>query len=160
MALLQKVPPGWSSSTTGTRGLLPVWIRVRTSSASSRVPKPPGQSTRPSASLTKNSLRKKKKWNDSRLPVPCTVAFFRIKNEGTNRITGARDKASGVIPGVADSCLLVPGGKAVFIEFKTESGKQSPVQSDWQAKVQGAWFRYEVVRSLDEFQTLIANLLT
>ncbi|HCT86232.1 MAG TPA: hypothetical protein DF296_13655 [Candidatus Margulisbacteria bacterium] len=86
--------------------------------------------------------------------------FFRIKNEGTNRITGARDKASGVIPGVADSCLLVPGGKAVFIEFKTESGKQSPVQSDWQAKVQGAWFRYEVVRSLDEFQTLIANLLT
>jgi hypothetical protein len=84
--------------------------------------------------------------------------FFRIKNEGTNRITGARDKASGVIPGVADSCLLVPGGRAVFIEFKTDTGKQSPVQADWQTKVQGAGFRYEVVRSLEEFQTLISNV--
>ncbi|MNP41493.1 hypothetical protein D3C76_1351990 [compost metagenome] len=71
----QKLPPGESSSTTGTSGLLPVWIRVSTSSASSRVPKPPGHSTRASASLTKNSLRMKKKWNGSSLSVPSTVGL-------------------------------------------------------------------------------------
>lgn len=85
--------------------------------------------------------------------------FFRIKNEGTNRITGARDRASGLIPGVADSCLLIPGGKTVFIEFKTDKGKQSVVQLAWQAKVEAAEFSYYVVRSLDEFKFLLKNIL-
>ena len=86
--------------------------------------------------------------------------FFRIKNEGTNRITGARDKASGVIPGVADSCLLLPGGQAVFIEFKTEQGKQSPVQANWQRAVEAAGYRYEIVRNLNDFKCLIQGLLS
>ena len=56
--------------------------------------------------------------------------FFRIKNEGTNRISGAIGKATGIIPGVADSCLLVPNSKACFIEFKTPKGKQSEIQKN------------------------------
>lgn len=86
--------------------------------------------------------------------------FFRIKNEGTNRITGAIDRASGVIPGVADSCLLLPGGAAVFIEFKTPTGKQSQKQQEWQRIIEAAGFEYYVIKTLEEFKELLTKLLT
>lgn len=84
--------------------------------------------------------------------------FFKIKNEGTNRITGSRDKATGLIPGVADSCLLTTNG-AVFIEFKTETGKQSPKQIDWQNSVQAAGYSYYLIRTLNEFKALCQKLV-
>jgi hypothetical protein len=40
--------------------VLPVWIRVKTSMASSRVPKPPGKTAMASASLTKATFLLKK----------------------------------------------------------------------------------------------------
>ena len=84
--------------------------------------------------------------------------FFRIKNEDHNRITGARNKATGVIPGVADSCLLVPGGNAIFIEFKIPCGKQSENQLDWEARVVTNGYKYYIIRSLDEFKHLCQTL--
>lgn len=86
--------------------------------------------------------------------------FFRIKNEDHNRITGARNKATGVVSGVADSCLLLPwgAGGAHFIEFKTPEGKQSEVQKKWQRSVEGIGYRYFIIRSLDEFKALCQQL--
>src|SRR5499427_10309212 len=49
-----------STRTTGTSADLPVCIRVRSSNVSSIVPKPPGKSATPLASLTRKSLRVKK----------------------------------------------------------------------------------------------------
>ena len=83
--------------------------------------------------------------------------FFKIKNEGTNRITGARDKATGLIAGVADSCLLI-NGTAVFIEFKTETGKQSPAQKAWEATVKAAGYQYHVIKTLEQFKELLKLL--
>ncbi len=83
--------------------------------------------------------------------------FFKIKNEGTNRITGARDKATGVIPGVADTCLIHEG-KAYFFEFKTPSGTQSPVQKSWEKTIKGAGAEYYLIRSLEQFQKLITDI--
>ena len=85
--------------------------------------------------------------------------FFRIVNENTNKISGAIGKATGVIPGVADSCLLVPGLHAQFIEFKTETGRQSETQKKWQEKVIDSGHGYHIVRSVNEFQTLCQSLL-
>lgn len=85
--------------------------------------------------------------------------FFRIKNEGTNRISGARDKASGVISGVADSCLLLPGGRGVmFIEFKTETGRQSETQRAWQETITKHGHKYFIIRTLNEFKDLCQKL--
>jgi hypothetical protein len=83
--------------------------------------------------------------------------FFRIKNEGTNRITGARDKATGVIAGVADSCLLI-NDTAVFVEFKTESGRQSDSQKKWQGTVENAGYKYFIIRNLEQFKCLVLDL--
>jgi hypothetical protein len=84
--------------------------------------------------------------------------FFKIKNEGTNKITGARDKATGLVAGVADSCMLVDG-IAIFIEFKTETGKQSPAQKSWQNTIQESGYQYYIIRNLTNFKYLCQNIL-
>ena len=85
--------------------------------------------------------------------------FFRIKNENTNRISGAIGKATGIIPGVADSCLLVPGLRAWFIEFKTPTGTQSQNQIDWQNRVELAGHHYKIIRTLEQFKELCRILI-
>ena len=85
--------------------------------------------------------------------------FFRIKNEGTNRISGAIGKATGIIPGVADSCLLVPFGPAHFIEFKTPKGKQSLNQKLWERTVTTADHDYSIVKTFEEFTELCQRIL-
>jgi hypothetical protein len=49
-----------ASNTSGMGGVRPVWVRVRDSNNSSRVPKPPGSTTTASLSRKKKSLRVKK----------------------------------------------------------------------------------------------------
>jgi len=83
--------------------------------------------------------------------------FFKIKNEGTNKITGARDKATGLIAGVADSCLLI-NRTAVFIEFKMGKGRQSENQIAWEKTVNAAGYKYVIVRTLHNFQMLCQAL--
>ena len=56
----QKPPP---MATSGKRCSLPVCIRVTTSNASSRVPKPPGITTKAEEYFTSITLRTKKCWN-------------------------------------------------------------------------------------------------
>ena len=83
--------------------------------------------------------------------------FFRIKNEGTSAISGAIDKAIGVVPGVADMCLLI-NQTAVFIEFKTPTGRQSPKQKEWQLKIELEGYQYYLIRSENEFKELCQKL--
>jgi hypothetical protein len=85
--------------------------------------------------------------------------LFRIKNEGTSRISGAVGKATGIVPGVSDMCLLRPDGKGpVFLEFKTEKGKQSESQKNWQGIIWVAGYSYQIIRSLDQFKELCQKL--
>ena len=86
--------------------------------------------------------------------------FFRIKNEGTNRISGAIGKATGIVPGVSDSILLLPDGMgAQMIEFKTEKGTQSPHQKIWQETITKNLYSYIIIRELTEFQQICKRLL-
>ena len=81
--------------------------------------------------------------------------FFKIKNDGLKNLrTAISDKATGLIPGVADTCLIHKG-KAVFLEFKTEIGKQSPAQKEWEQKIIYNGGFYCIIKSLDEFKNLI-----
>lgn len=76
-------------------------------------------------------------------------------------------KGEGLTAGVADMLLLVPSEKhhGLCIEFKHEktatSAKtyQSKEQKAWQLAVESQGYRYEVVRSFDEFKTLIEEYL-
>ena len=70
-------------------------------------------------------------------------------------------KGEGVTAGVADVLLLVArnGYHGLCIEFKTEDGKQSKSQKEWQKAVTEQGYLYVVVRSFDEFKSVIENYL-
>jgi hypothetical protein len=72
-------------------------------------------------------------------------------------------KAEGMVAGASDLLLLLPNRNHPFlcIEFKTEKGRQSNAQKDWQTAVQFyALARYAVVRSVEEFISLITDYLS
>jgi hypothetical protein len=63
-------------------------------------------------------------------------------------------KATGVVAGVSDMIIISPK-KIIFIEVKTETGKQSPDQKDFEQKVKSMGYDYFLVRSLDQFKAII-----
>ena len=84
--------------------------------------------------------------------------FFAIPNGGHRNIQTARAlKAEGVTAGVSDLMLLVAnrGYHALCVEVKTIKGRQSEFQKAWEAKVEAQGFKYNIVRSLDDFAELV-----
>lgn len=72
-------------------------------------------------------------------------------------------KAEGMVAGASDLLLLLPNRNHPFlcIEFKTETGRQSNAQKDWQTAVQFyTMARYAIVRSFDDFMALIQDYLS
>lgn len=52
--------------------------------------------------------------------------------------------------GAPDLIVFLPGGTTVFLEIKSERGKQSDEQLLWEKKAKEAGYAYHVVRSVDE----------
>jgi hypothetical protein len=72
--------------------------------------------------------------------------------------------------GMADTGMIVPMkitpemvgrtvGVAVQVEFKTATGRQSEKQKNWEQAVLLAGGRYEVIRNVDEFRSLIESMI-
>lgn len=76
-------------------------------------------------------------------------------------IEAAIMKGEGVTAGVADLTLYLPNSEhhGLCIEMKTAKGRQSEHQKLWQKLVQGAGYRYEICRSLEDFQSLMSEYL-
>jgi hypothetical protein len=85
--------------------------------------------------------------------------YFEIHNNAFSAREGARHKAMGRIAGVADACLLLPAGRGViFFEFKSDHGRQSIEQKEWQKKIQDAGYYYYIINSETQFRAaIIAN---
>ena len=73
-------------------------------------------------------------------------------------IAGGINKMLGLQKGRSDMVFYYKG-TAIMIEFKTETGTQSPEQIVWQKKIEKARFEYYIVRNLPEFQNLIKSKL-
>ena len=89
-------------------------------------------------------------------------ALFAVPNGGRrDRVSGAKLKAEGVLPGVSDLILLLPRGRhhGLLIEMKTERGKQSHAQRDWQRDMVHRGYKYLVIRSIDEFIDMVTDYL-
>ena len=90
--------------------------------------------------------------------------LFHIPNEGNreSKTDGAYRKALGLVAGVSDLMLLVARGPyhGLCIEMKTEVGRQSDVQKEWQLKVEKQGYKYIVVRSLEQFKQEISEYLS
>lgn len=89
--------------------------------------------------------------------------LFAVPNGGRrDAVTGAKLKAEGVIPGVADLILLKSNRfyGALLVEMKTAKGRQSQSQRVWQADVsQHGEYKYVVCRSLQDFVREVEDYL-
>lgn len=100
------------------------------------------------------------RWARYQYPVLRTLLFAVPNGYRTSASQARIAKAEGLVAGVADLILARPsddGQYAVlFIEMKTSKGRQSDFQKAFQSAVeeQGI-YKYEVVRSFEEFQRLI-----
>lgn len=121
----------------------------------------------------RNKTRKRPDDEEHRLQCACVnwfrlqypahaTALFAVPNGGRrDRVSGAKLKAEGVLPGVSDLILLLPRGRhhGLLIEMKTERGKQSQAQRDWQRDMVHRGYKYLVIRSIDEFIDMVTDYL-
>ena len=106
------------------------------------------------------------------LQIAC-VSFFRYqyphlatllhnnRNNSTSAREGGKHRKMGSVAGVADLVLYVrrQGFGALFIELKSETGRQSADQKSWQRDITAQGYLYVVVRTFDEFETTIRQYI-
>tara|TARA_R110000868_G_scaffold310381_1_gene571609 strand:- start:189 stop:542 length:354 start_codon:yes stop_codon:yes gene_type:complete len=85
--------------------------------------------------------------------------LFSVPNSGKDVKEQSYKKATGMMPGVSDLILLMPNGVTIFIEMKTEKGRQSDSQTEFENAVKQLGFVYIVCRSFEQFQLEINNLI-
>lgn len=103
-----------------------------------------------------------KKWFDLQYPKWAKL-LFAVPNGGYRDGHEARImKAEGVVAGVADMILLMPrqGFGSLCIEFKTNVGRQSQKQREWQAVAEMWGNKYVVIRTFDGFQRVVTDYLS
>lgn len=83
---------------------------------------------------------------------------FTAKNGRTFSLEAKRLKDEGVKPGVSDLMILCEG-RLICLEVKTEKGRQSPAQKEWEQEVTAAGGLYRVVRSTDDVRTFLTMVI-
>lgn len=83
--------------------------------------------------------------------------YYAIPNENSrvdsNSTTGAIRRSMGVLAGCADTYLAMARGGyfGLYIEFKSEVGRQRKEQVEFQQRVEAQGYKYVVVRSVEEW---------
>jgi hypothetical protein len=67
-------------------------------------------------------------------------------------------KATGLLAGAAD-LILIYDGNVLFMEVKTDIGRQSDSQIDFEHRVQDNGLKYYIVRSLEQAKELVLREL-
>jgi len=97
-------------------------------------------------------------WFDMQYP-KLKLCLFAVPNgANTSQRAGAYMKSEGLRSGVAD-LVFCYDGVTTFVEVKTQKGKQSDTQVNFQDQMASQGFTYKVVRTLDEFMELINGLI-
>jgi hypothetical protein len=85
--------------------------------------------------------------------------IFSVPNGGTRFVVEAKKlKQTGLLSGVSDLILITPKGKAIFLELKTQTGKQSDSQKDFEIRIKNLGYKYYIIRTLEEFKELINSI--
>lgn len=118
-------------------------------------------------SMANAPTRRRPRYLEDRLQMACKYWFdcqypqYRLllhhsPNEGLlmkHDRDGAKRKAMGMRPGFPDFIFLLPNRQHPYLalELKSEKGRQSDHQKEYQLAVEQAGGKYVIVRSLDEF---------
>jgi hypothetical protein len=73
-----------------------------------------------------------------------------INNNPRNAVHGSKLKRMGCRAGFPDMLLIDPQGKHYQLELKTETGRASPAQLEWQAEMKARGVPCEIVKGWDE----------
>jgi len=92
-------------------------------------------------------------WHYNTYPAERGLLCYNLNNSA-NKIQGNQNRALGLIAGRSDM-VYYKNGLARMLEFKTESGTQSPQQKAWESLMVANGFEYYVIRSVDQFKKLI-----
>lgn len=71
-----------------------------------------------------------------------------------------RKKQIGLLTGVSDLVVMLPGGQTLYMEVKTPRGKQSESQRKFESKAVKLGHNYCVVRSLENAQQVVEQHTT
>lgn len=80
--------------------------------------------------------------------------IFSVPNESKDRKETMIKKSMGLKAGVSDLIIIQPD-KVLFVEVKTDTGRQSPKQKEFQSIVELMGYPYLIVRSLEDFKQQI-----
>lgn len=81
--------------------------------------------------------------------------IFAVPNGGSRNVIEAKKlKSTGLLAGASDLIVLLQD-KCFFVEIKTETGRQSEAQKEFEKRVKSLGFNYLLIRSLTEFQNEI-----
>lgn len=80
--------------------------------------------------------------------------IFSVPNERSNTKEQMRMLATGLLSGVSDLIVMLPG-EVLFVEVKDAVGRQSAKQMDFEERTKKLGFEYYLVRSLEDFQKII-----
>lgn len=85
------------------------------------------------------------------------VVYYHVPNQRGTRKGWEQGllTAMGLRKGVADLCLVLPGGGAGFLELKSKTGSLSKDQRDFRDAVVAAGARYAQCRTLDDVQAAL-----
>jgi hypothetical protein len=79
------------------------------------------------------------------------VFVFAVPNAAKRSpATAARMRAEGLMPGVADLCVMLPAGQVRWLELKAARGRQSPEQEMFEEVCEVLGHSYAIARNLDE----------
>lgn len=89
-------------------------------------------------------------WEHIKLSKAKNVMAFSVPNGmHSSKRMGARFKAQGMLPGVADLTFVLPDGSAAFLELKIPGGVLSPAQKVFEAQCLSMGVPYFVCYSID-----------
>lgn len=80
--------------------------------------------------------------------------IFSVPNESKSKNETLNKMAIGMLSGVSDLIIMRPK-ETIFVEVKTEIGQQSDKQKRFQLIVENLGFRYLLVRSLEQFKSIL-----
>jgi len=101
------------------------------------------------------------RWFRYQYPQFAKLLFHVPNGGGRNKIEAKLLQDEGVTPGVSDLILLVPckGYASLCIEMKSETGKQSPDQKEWQQECERVGNKYVLANDIEVFIKEINNYL-
>ena len=57
--------------------------------------------------------------------------------------------------GTSDLIIFLKGGRTIFCELKSEKGKQSFLQMEFERKIKQLGYEYQVIKSIEELEKIL-----